>query len=118
MILPRKTEAMPGFCFINSQGEPQVFGRQEGGSGFEHLVCFMLRQENSFAQKFFQPVAFFQQLDGEFFKCNRILCPIMVGYLVTSDRNRKCKMFASRSWVSGHSFWVPCMNIAIAAPTL
>jgi len=24
---------MPGFRFINSQGELQVFGRQEGGSG-------------------------------------------------------------------------------------
>src|SRR5258707_15051735 len=27
-------------------------------------------------------------------------------------------MFASRSWVSGRSFCVPCLNIAIAAPTL
>ena len=26
------------------------------------------------------------------------------------------KMFATRSWVSGRSFRVPCMNIAIAAP--
>jgi len=33
---------MAGFRFIDSQGEPQVFGRQEGGSGFKHLVCFML----------------------------------------------------------------------------
>jgi hypothetical protein len=28
------------------------------------------------------------------------------------------KMFASRSWVSGRCFCVPCLNIAIAAPTL
>ncbi len=89
MALSRKTEAMPGFRFINSQGEPQVFGRQQCGSGFDYLVCFMLRQGNSFAQNLFQPVAFFQELDNELFKCNRIVCPIMVGYLVTSERNRK-----------------------------
>ena len=89
MILPRKTEAMPGLRFINSQGELEVFRRQEGGSGFEYLVCFMLRQGNSFVQNLFHPVAFFQQLDDEFFQCNRIVSPIMVGYLVTSERDRK-----------------------------
>ena len=66
-----------------------MFGRQEGGSCFEYLVCFMLRQGNSFAQNVFQPVAFFQQLDNEFFKCDGIVCPIMMGHLVTPERNRK-----------------------------
>ena len=33
---------MPSFRFVNSQGELQVFGRQEGGGGFQYLVCFML----------------------------------------------------------------------------
>jgi hypothetical protein len=42
IISPRKTEAMPGFRFINSQGELQVLSRQEGGSGFKYLVRFML----------------------------------------------------------------------------
>ena len=28
------------------------------------------------------------------------------------------KIFATRSWVSGRSFCVPCMNIVIAVPTL
>jgi hypothetical protein len=32
---------MPGFRFINSQGVLQVSCRQEGGSGFKYLVCFM-----------------------------------------------------------------------------
>src|SRR5258707_10509854 len=31
---------------------------------------------------------------------------------------RARKMFASRSWVSGRSFIVPCLNIAIATPTV
>src|SRR5258707_2190986 len=31
---------------------------------------------------------------------------------------RARKMFASRSWVSGRSFFVPCLNIAIATPTV
>jgi hypothetical protein len=41
-ISPRKTEAMSGCRFINSQGELQAFGRQEGGSGLKYLVRFML----------------------------------------------------------------------------
>ena len=72
---------MSGFRFIDSQGKSQMFGCQKGGSGFEDLVCFMLRQGNSFVQNIFHPVAFFQQLDNKFFKCHRIVCPIMVGYL-------------------------------------
>jgi len=66
-----------------------VFGRQKGRSDFDYFVCFMLRQRNSFVQNLFHPVAFFQQLDDEFFKCNGIVCPIMLGYLVTSERDRK-----------------------------
>jgi hypothetical protein len=78
---------MPGFRFIDSQGEPQVFGREESGSGFEYLVRFMLWERNPLVQNAFQAVASFQQLDNEFFEGNGIVCPIMMGDLVPSERN-------------------------------
>jgi hypothetical protein len=80
---------MSGFRFINPQGELQVFGRQEGGSILLYLVCFMLGKWNSLVQDVLHPTAIFQQLDDEFLKCHRIVCPIMVGYLMTSKRNCK-----------------------------
>jgi hypothetical protein len=43
VILRRETKVMSDFCFINSQTESQMVGRQKSGSCLENPVCFMLQ---------------------------------------------------------------------------